>query len=132
MGQYTLDPCHSTPSPLDPKLLSSEPPLSMLRLHYHIAMAGGVGKLATANKEDMYAPEEKLAIPESDFVALRGLHVSTALSDSFERLETAASHKEVIDRLHHLGVVLQGFRQRGELHTEIETEELDWKRVLER
>ena len=132
MGLYTLDPCHSTPSPLELKLLSSEPPLSMLRLHYHIAVVGSVEKLATASKEDLHTPEEKLVIPESDFVALKGLHMSTALSDSFKRLQASASHNEVIDRLHHLGVVLQCFRKRDVLRKENKTEELDWKLVLER
>ena len=131
MGFYILEPCHSTPSPLELKLLSSEPVLSMLRLHYHAVMTGGTEKLATANKEDLHTTEEKLAMPEGDFVALKGLHMSTALSDSLERLQAAASHQEVTDRLHHVGVVLQGFSERGE-HHKIGTEELNWKQVLER
>ncbi len=128
VSTYSLDVCHSTPSPLDPRQLHSDPLLSMLRLCYHGAMAGSIEKLLEGSYPQLEQPD--MDIPMSDRVLLRALSLRCSLQDCFTGLENARSHDLVKTQLCHLGALLQASQWREkEL---VELSRLDWKQVLHR
>ena len=101
---------HSIPCPVNPGLLTSEPLLSMLRTHYHVALTGGVGRLitvcesgdqqllssSTANSDD------KLCIPSHDFKSLQCLQMRLPVDD----LATLSSHQEVVKNVQLASIVI--------------------------
>ena len=90
------DSNHSTPCPLDPGQLTSEPLLSMLRTYYHVALAGSVSELVNAyesGNEQLFSPNRnnKLSISNHDMKSLKCLQMRLPLDD----LATLSSHQEV-------------------------------------
>lgn len=81
-------------SPVDTGLLTSDPMLSMLRVHYHVALSGNVSELLkTCDSEQMQsAGDEKLCIPPHDIKSLKCLQLRVWFDD----LAALTSHQEVI------------------------------------
>ena len=128
---------HSTLSPLAPSLLSSDPALSMLRLHYHVAMQGGVEKLLKAQDfvAQSHADSEKLKLPSGDLKALKATHLQTSCIECFKILQAASSHDGVTHLLHSLSVLLQvcGITAKGLKTASVDGGlQLEWNQVLER
>ena len=86
---------HSTPCPGDPGLLTSDPLLSMLRTHYHVALAGSVAKLLRVHEVvDEHRPahsDDQLRIPNHDIKSLRCLGMRLP----FDELASLPCHQEV-------------------------------------
>lgn len=130
VDSYQPECGHSTPSPLEPSLLSSDPALSMLRLHYHVAMQGGVENLL---KTQSHTEIEKLRISNSDLLALRAVHLQSSLLDCFKSLQAASSHSEVMHHLYHFSVLLQvcSSTAKGLKVTGVDCD-MEWNQALER
>ena len=79
--------------PVDTGLLTSDPVLSMLRVHYHVALCGSVsGLLETCDSEQMQsAHDEKLCVPAHDIKSLKCLQLRVC----FDELAALTSHQEV-------------------------------------
>ena len=99
---------HSTPCPVDPGLLTSEPLLSMLRTHYHVALAGSIGRLVDAYESQdqqllsVANSDDKLCIPSHDIKSLKCLQMRLPVDD----LATLSSHQEVIKNMQLASVVV--------------------------
>lgn len=99
---------HSTPCPVDPGLLTSEPLLSMLRTHYHVALAGSVGRLIDAYESgdqqllSIANSDDKFCIPSHDIKSLKCLQMRLPVDD----LATLSSHQEVIKNIQLTSVVV--------------------------
>lgn len=133
MDSYRSDCTHSTPSLLEPSL-SSDPALSMLRLHYHAAMQSSVEKLLKT--QDFGDTEnDKLRIPRGDLLSLIAMHLQSSCLDCFKSLQAASSHDGVTHHLHSFGVLLQvcGNMANGLKAATVDTGlQLEWNEVLER
>ena len=99
---------HSTPCPVDPELLTSEPLLSMLRTHYHVALAGSIDRLVDAYESgdqqllSVANSDEKLCVPSCDIRSLKCLQMKLPVDD----LATLSSHQEVINNMQLACVVM--------------------------
>ena len=101
---------HSTPCPVDPDLLTSEPLLSMLRTHYHVALAGGVGRLIDVYKSgeqqllssSAASSDDLLSVPSHDIKSLQCLQMRLPVAD----LAALSSHQEVIKNMQLASVVV--------------------------
>ena len=99
---------HSTSCPVDPGLLTSKPLLSMLRTHYHVALAGSIGRLIDAyESQDQQllskaTSDDKLCIPSHDIKSLKCLQMRLPVDD----LATLSSHQDVIKNMQLSSVVV--------------------------
>ena len=133
---YKLECRHLTPSPLDPKLFTSDPLLSMLRLDYHSAMIGSPEQIISAyESHPLPMEDEKLAIPPSDILSMKSLSVILSLKKYFHQLKFASSHDGVIAILNHTEVILNNCKLYGELlHFQnlFHDGQIEWKNTIER
>ncbi len=112
-------------------MVLSDPPLSMLRLCYHSAMAGGTENLLEGSYSWTEQPE--MDVPASDIVTLKALTLSCYLSDSFVGLQNARSHDLVETQLSHLGLLLQAsWRRHREMERLLKLGRFDWKLLFQR
>ena len=118
--------CHTTPSPLELSLVTSEPLLSMLRLHYHVALNGDM-ETVIARREDLSSLEdEKLRLQQCDVRSMKSLHWWLTLADCCNELQEASSHCKVLDTLSHLELLLSSHQSWGF------NENMDWKQLTQR
>lgn len=129
VGVYTPDVSYSTPAPLDPHLVHSDPPLSMLRLCYHSILAGSFDTLLEGSYPQPEEPE--MEIRTGDRVLLRALSLSSSLSDCFTGLQSAKSHELVEAQLGHLSALLQaGWRRDREMEEVLNLGRFDCKELF--
>ena len=122
---------HSTPCPVDLELLTSEPLLSMLRTHYHVALAGSIGRLIDAYESgdqqllSVADSDEKLCVPSCDIRSLKCLQIKLPVED----LASLSSHQEVINNMQLASVVIP-----CELPSVIKRDryEADWSKGVEK
>lgn len=133
VDSYRPERGHSVPSPLEPSLLFSDPALSMLRLHYHIAMQGSVENLLKTQGVHTHTEIEKLRISNGDLLALSAVHLQSSLLDCFKSLQAASSHSGVTHHLHHFSVLMQvcNSTATGLKATAVHCD-LEWNQALER
>lgn len=99
---------HSTPCPVDPDLLTSEPLLSMLRVYYHVSLTGSVDRLIvvyeSGGRELLSAADcdGKLAIPSHDIKSLKCLQMKLPVDD----IATLPSHQDVVKNMHLASVMI--------------------------
>ena len=101
---------HSTPCPVDPGLLTSEPLPSMLRTHYHVALAGGVGRLINVYRSgdqqllssSAASSDDTLSVPSHDIKSLQCLQMRLPVDD----LAALSSHQEVVKNMQLASVVV--------------------------
>ena len=110
---------------MDIGLLTSDPVLSMLRVHYHVALCGSVsGLLVTCDSEQMQsAHDEKLRIPLHDIKSLNCLQLRVC----FDELATLTSHQDVVKAIQLANVVaITG----SQIHKSLGFD--DWTNALEK
>lgn len=131
-----LECSHFTLPPLDPKMFSSEPLLSMLRLHYHSAMVGKPDDIISSyERRQLPCADEKLSIPPADILSMKSLSVSSSLTENFHQLKSATSHDRVKTILHHTEAVLRTCTLYGDVRQFqriINDEDIGWKKAMER
>ena len=98
---------HSIPCPVGPGLLTSEPLLSMLRSHYHVALTGNVSRLLDAYESGDHQllstnSDNKLCMPSHDIKSLKSLQMKLPVDD----LTKFSSHQEVIKSMQLASVVV--------------------------
>ena len=95
---YEPDCDHSISCILDPTLLTSEPILICLRVHYHVSLSGSVTGLIEAFDSGcrQYFNDEKLSLPAQDVKSLKCLHQAM----SIEEVAPLMSHEAVFKTLH--------------------------------
>ena len=126
METYEPDSGYIIHSPMDTGLLTSDPVLSMLRVHYHIALCGGVSKLLeTCDSEHIMqsARDEKLCISPHDIKSLTCLQLRVC----FDELAALTSHEEVLKAIQLANVVVATGSQ---IHKSLGFD--DWTSVLEK
>ena len=130
VDSYRPECGHSVPSPLEPSLLFSDPALSMLRLHYHVAMQGSVENLL---KTQGVQTDIEIEISNSDLLALSAVNLQSSLLDCFKSLQAASSHSGVMHHLHHFSVLMQvcNSTATGLKATAVHCD-LEWNQALER
>ena len=130
VDSYRPECGHSVPSPLEPSLLFSDPTLSMLRLHYHVAMQGSVENLL---KTQGVQTDIEIEISNSDLLALSAVNLQSSLLDCFKSLQAASSHSGVMHHLHHFSVLMQvcNSTATGLKATAVHCD-LEWNQALER
>lgn len=109
---------------MDTGLLTSDPVLSMLRVHYHVALCGSVsGLLETCHSEQMEsAHDEKLCIPPHDIKSMKCLQLRVR----FDELAALTSHQEVVKTIQLANVVaVTGSQIHGSLGFEYWTSALE-------
>ena len=92
---YVPDCGYSTTPILDPDLLTSDPIVSMLRTHYHVALAGSVSALVLARDSSEDVPsyaDDKLHMQTHEMKSLKCM----LLLVPFDHLVSLISHQEVI------------------------------------
>jgi hypothetical protein len=99
---------HSTPCPVDPGLLTSEPLLSMLRTHYHVALTGNIGRLidnyeSGEQQRSAANSDNQLCVPSHDIKSLQCLQMRLPVDD----LATLSSHQEVVKKIQLASVVIR-------------------------
>lgn len=106
VGYYEVDPEHTTPSLLEPDLISAEPLLSMLRMQYLHHMARDV--ITSGQNHDGMDP--KLHVPPGELTSLRCLNLKECLVSDFELLTSASSHRKVSETLEQVLLLLHTAR----------------------
>ena len=130
--KYELEEHHLTPSPLDPKLFTSDPLLSMLRLYYYSAMTGPPDKIIAAHQNNvLHSTDEKITLPSSVISSLRSLSVVLILRECFDKLRGASSHSEVARLLHRIGVVLCSWAVYGD-RVDLDSLQCAWRDTFQR
>lgn len=99
---YDLDYGHPTPSPLDPKLFTSEPLLSMLRIQYLYYISNDV----ITNCKNCEGLDQKLQLHVDELASLQCLNLMQSLTDYLSQLMSAGSHRNVVETLQHVSVLL--------------------------
>lgn len=126
-----LDSGDSTPSLVDPDLLTSEPVLSMLRTHYCVAMSGSVAALVKAydsGEQLSGVSDKRLCMPRHNIKSLKCLELSLVLTECFSQLAILTSHKDVIKTIQLADVIVQTCR----MSTELDSCTYDWTSALRR
>lgn len=133
MKGYNLELSNETPCCLDPNLFASDPLLSMLRIQYNVALAGGITELISNHDQQQHSHEDgdgKLRLLKCDILGLKCSCESLIVRNYFEQLKEATSHKGVVNLLHHIEVV---FRASDCQHSERAiVSDGEWKEVIER
>lgn len=100
---YEPDSGYVIHSPVDTDLLTSDPVLSMLRVHYHVALSGSVSELLkTCDSEQMLSSDDqKLCIPLHDIKSLKCLQLRVC----FDELAALTSHQEMLKAIQLANIV---------------------------
>lgn len=111
---------------LERSLLTSDPLLSMLRVHYHVALTGSVSELLVANDSGCLqsVDDEWLCMPAHDIKSLKCLQQSMSLNE----LTPFTSHEDVIKTIHLANVTVLSSQVVTNSHIDISC----WRNSLEK
>ena len=133
MKGYNLDMNHKTTCCMDPNLFTSDPLLSMLRLHYNVALAGGVNELISDQEKhqpSLEAQDGKLRLLKCDVLGLKCFSMDMRLKHCFEQLKEATSHSDVVKLLQYTEVVFNA--SYSQVTGSVVVSDVQWKEAIVR